>query len=62
MLGEITDDSQAPSIAGKRTRRKFSADYRLRIITEADACQYGELGALLRWEIEALFFAPFHMV
>jgi len=34
----------------KRTRRKFSADYKLRIITEADACKHGELGALLRRE------------
>ncbi len=34
----------------KRTRRKFSAEYKLRIITEADACKHGELGALLRRE------------
>ncbi len=34
----------------KRTRRKFRADYKLRIISEADACKYGELGALLRRE------------
>ena len=34
----------------KRTRRKFTADYKLRIITEADACKHGELGALLRRE------------
>jgi transposase-like protein len=34
----------------KRTRRKFSAEYKLRIIAEADACKYGELGALLRRE------------
>jgi len=34
----------------KRTRRQFTADYKLRIITEADACQHGELGALLRRE------------
>ena len=32
----------------KRTRRKFSTEYKLRIIAEADACQHGELGALLR--------------
>jgi transposase len=34
----------------KRTRRKFSADYKLRIITEADGCKHGELGTLLRRE------------
>ena len=34
----------------KRTRRKFTADYKMRIITEADACKHGELGALLRRE------------
>lgn len=34
----------------KRTRRKFTADYKLRIITEADACKHGELGAILRRE------------
>ena len=34
----------------KRTRRTFSADYKLRMIREADACQHGELGPLLRRE------------
>jgi transposase-like protein len=34
----------------KRTRRTFSTDYKLRIIREADACQHGELGPLLRRE------------
>ena len=34
----------------KRTRRKFSMEYKLRILAEADACQHGELGALLRRE------------
>lgn len=34
----------------KRTRRKFTPEYKLRIIARADACQYGELGALLRTE------------
>ena len=34
----------------KRTRRKFTVDYKLRIITEANACKHGELGALLRKE------------
>lgn len=34
----------------KRTRRVFKAEYKLRIIQEAEACKYGELGALLRKE------------
>ena len=34
----------------KRTRRQFKAEYKLRIMAEADACQHGELGALLRRE------------
>ena len=34
----------------KRTRRIFSADYKVRIVQEADACEHGELGALLRRE------------
>ena len=34
----------------KRTRRKFTADYKLRIINEAESCKHGELGAMLRRE------------
>lgn len=34
----------------KRTRRKFTLEYKRRIVAEADACQHGELGALLRRE------------
>lgn len=34
----------------KRTRRTFSAKYKLRIVQEANACQHGELGGLLRRE------------
>ena len=34
----------------KRTRRKFTAEYKLRILAEADGCEHGELGALLRRE------------
>ncbi|WP_035529363.1 hypothetical protein, partial [Haliea salexigens] len=32
----------------KRTRRQFSTEYKLKILAEADACQHGEIGALLR--------------
>lgn len=50
----VTDlpDSQvtpAPALE-KRTRRRFSTEYKLRIITEAETCKRGELGALLRRE------------
>ncbi len=34
----------------KRTRRRFSAAYKLRIVSEADRCQRGELSGLLRRE------------
>ena len=34
----------------KRSRRKFTAEYKLRIIAEADACKHGELGGILRRE------------
>ncbi|HPE58713.1 MAG: transposase [Thiothrix sp.] len=34
----------------KRTRRVFSADYKLSILQQADACQHGEPGELLRRE------------
>jgi len=43
---EVTPDPQVE----KRTRRSFSAEYKLRIIAEADQCRHGELGALLRRE------------
>jgi transposase-like protein len=34
----------------KRTRRRFTADYKLCMLAEADACKHGELGAMLRRE------------
>ena len=45
-------DSQVPPDPAleKRTRRKFTQDYKLRILAEADTCKHGELGALLRRE------------
>lgn len=40
-----------PEVAAKPQRRRFTAEYRLRILKEADACKKpGELGALLRRE------------
>jgi len=38
-------------VMAKATRRRFSAEYKLKILREAEACtQPGELGALLRRE------------
>jgi len=34
----------------KRTRRRFTMDYKLKIIAQAEACEHGEIGALLRRE------------
>ena len=34
----------------QRTRRTYTAEYKLNIIAQADACKYGELGTLLRRE------------
>ena len=40
-----------PEVVPKAERRRFSAEYKLRILAEADACtQRGEIGALLRRE------------
>jgi len=43
--------SPDPEVAPKAERRRFTAEYKLRILTEADACtKHGEIGALLRRE------------
>ena len=40
-----------PEVPAKPERRRFTAEYRLRILKDADACKKpGELGALLRRE------------
>ncbi len=40
-----------PEVPAKVQRRQFTAEYRRRILKEADACKkHGELGALLRRE------------
>jgi transposase-like protein len=40
-----------PEVPAKPARRRFTADYKLRILTLADACtELGSLGALLRRE------------
>ena len=50
-ISERLDTQVTPEPAlEKRSRRQFKPEYKLRIIAEADACGYGELGALLRRE------------
>lgn len=40
-----------PEVVPKAERRRFTAEYKLRILTEADGCKKpGEIGALLRRE------------
>lgn len=43
--------SRTPTeVTAKATRRRFTAEYKRKILQEADACERGELGALLRRE------------
>ena len=39
-----------PEVPEKPRRRRFSAEYKLQILREAEVCGEGELGALLRRE------------
>jgi len=48
--GKIRPIRPDPEVAAKAARRKFTAEYKLRILREADACAPGEVGALLRRE------------
>jgi transposase-like protein len=61
VVGEVSPASPAsapqlrplpdPEVEPKARRRRFPADYKLRILEEADSCQRpGEIGALLRRE------------
>jgi transposase len=43
---EVTPDPRSE----KRTRRVFTRDYKLSILQQAEACQHGDLGVLLRRE------------
>ena len=44
-------DGPDPEVADKATRRRFSGEYKRRIVREADKCtKAGEVGALLRRE------------
>ena len=44
-------DGCSPEVPKRPLRRSFTAEYKARIVEEADACtEYGEIGALLRRE------------
>ena len=47
--GDSTQVNPSPELE-KKVRRVFNPEYKLRILGEADACKYGELGKLLRRE------------
>ena len=44
------DRNPNPEVEGKAERRHFTVEYKRRIVLEAEQCQYGELGSLLRRE------------
>ncbi len=47
----ITTGGEEVEVSAKAHRRRFTAEYKRRVLQEADACtQSGELGALLRRE------------
>ena len=46
-VGPVMPDPEVPD---RPVRRRFTAEYKRRILQEADRCQPGELGALLRRE------------
>jgi transposase len=39
-----------PEVQAKAQRRRFSAEYKRRLVAEAGKCRHGELGSLLRRE------------
>jgi transposase len=51
MLSQEQMQYPDPEVTPRAKRRRFSAEYKLRILAEADGCmQLGEIGALLRRE------------
>lgn len=44
-----------PEVVEKASRRRFTPEYKLKIVQEAEACSSGELGAMLRRE--GLYFS-----
>lgn len=49
--GQLKAEVKDPEVVPQAKRRRFSAAYKLRILTEADGCsESGQIGALLRRE------------
>lgn len=49
--GQVAENRPNPEVVPKAARRRFSAEYKLRVLGEADRCTaWGEIGALLRRE------------
>src|SRR4030042_5868291 len=47
----LGDRSRGVEVVAKATRRRFTAEYKFKVLREADACRKpGEIGALLRRE------------
>ena len=49
-MAGLARNTHNPEVAARATRRRFSARYKLRILEQADGCELGEVGALLRRE------------
>ena len=49
-MSQMNGKHPDPEVKVCGRRRRFSVVYKRRILAEADRCQYGELGALLRRE------------
>lgn len=49
-LEQVGQDQAEPEVIPGPRYRTFSREYKLRILAEADQCQRGEVGALLRRE------------
>jgi transposase InsO family protein len=47
-----------PQVQPKPERRRFNAEYKRRIVLEAEACEHGELGSLLRRPHSSLGYLP----
>lgn len=50
--GKRSQEAPDPEVSSKAVRRRFTAEYKLSVLNEADACEpgSGEIGALLRRE------------
>ena len=51
MNGKVTEEMPDTEVVAKAKRRQYTAEYKLRVLCEVDACNgAGEIGALLRRE------------